>query len=301
MRPTLRQLQYLVAIADTGRFGEAAKRTNVSQPSLSAQIADMEAHLGTILFERGRHGALLTPIGEQVTARARLILQDVAQLKLLARQSSKQMAGRYKLGVLPSIGPYLLPKVTRTLHAEFPELRLSVSEERTIDLAEHLVDGHLDIIISTQDKNKNCTAIPILHENLYICVAPDDVLADERGPVRIDALTDRTLLSLGAGHQLSFMIQKIADISNGDVSSAYEGTSLDAIRQMAAMGVGVAILPSLYAISEAKRDPDLIVRRIDHPIARRQVDLMWRTSSPLGETFEKLGGIMRSVADEILA
>ena len=123
MRPTLKQLAYLVAIAETGKFGDAAKRVNVSQSSLSVQIADMEAELGALLIERGRHGALITPAGKDVVIQARLILREVEELKAIARQSEHEFSGRLNLGVLPSIGPYLLPPVTRHLHERFPQLR----------------------------------------------------------------------------------------------------------------------------------------------------------------------------------
>ena len=129
MRPTLRQLQYLVAVAETGHFGDAAKSVNVSQPSLSAQIANMEAELGTVLVERGRHGALLTPKGEEAVRRARLILRDVEDLKSATRHEPGYLTGRLRLGVLPTIGPYLLPAATRRLHISYPELRFSVREE----------------------------------------------------------------------------------------------------------------------------------------------------------------------------
>ena len=118
MKPTLRQLEYIVAIAEAGSFSEAAKRTFVSQPSLSTQVKDMEIELGAPLLERSRSGAILTPIGETVVARARIILRDVETLKLLARESENTLAGQVRLGVLPSIGPYLLPQAVRKLHRD---------------------------------------------------------------------------------------------------------------------------------------------------------------------------------------
>ena len=155
MKPTLRQLEYLVAIADTGTFGGAAKRTFVSQPSLSAQVKDMEDHIGARLLERGRHGALLTPIGEEMVKRARLVLRQVEQMKVMGREASGTLAGRIKLGVLPTVGPYLLPQATRRLHKAYPELRLFVREERTIDLKEHLSSGKFDVIIATPNDHQS--------------------------------------------------------------------------------------------------------------------------------------------------
>jgi len=300
MKPTLRQMEYLVAIADTGTFGEAAKRTFVSQPSLSAQIKDMEQHIGVSLLERGRHGALLTPVGEEMVSRARIVLRQVEEMKVLGREAEGTLAGRVKLGVLPTVGPYLLPQATRKLHKAYPDLRLFVREERTSELKDHLTSGLFDVIISTAEDHPDTKSLPIVRENIYICIAPDDPLAETRGPVNIQDLRDREFLTLGHGHQFALLVRNIAAKAGGTTSGEYEGTSLDAIRQMAAMGGSVAVLPSLYAISEAKRDPQLIVRPINDPLAQRQIDLIWRHSSPLAKKFEKVGDVFETVAKTIM-
>ncbi|RIJ17225.1 hydrogen peroxide-inducible genes activator [Henriciella mobilis] len=300
MRPTLRQLQYLVAIADTGKFGDAAKRVNVSQPSLSAQIAEMEAHLGTVLIERGRHGAFMTPTGEEAVRRARMILRDVEDLKAVVQSGGASLAGRIRLGVLPTIGPYLLPAATRHLHAKYPDFRLSVREERTIDLEAHLHDGRLDTVISTIEDHSDAGHAPLFEENLWVCAAPDDELAQSAGDVKLADLKGRSLLTLGYGHRFYHIIQSLAEAAGAHVSSEYQGTSLDAIRQMAEMGAGVAVFPSLYALTEARRDPDLVVRRIDDPMARREISLIWRQTSPLADRLEKLAEELRAAAVSVL-
>ena len=300
MRPTLRQLQYLVAVAETGKFGEAAKRMHVSQPSLSAQMADMEAYLGVSLIERGRHGAVMTPLGADVVARARLIIRHVEELKSMAQQGDGVLAGRIRLGVLPTIGPYLLPVATKQLHGQHPDLRLSVNEMSTINLAAALRDGRLDTIISTPEDHPEMDSIYLFHEELWICAADDDPLSSGSGPVKLSELKGRPLLTLGAGHRLSFIVEEIAHTAGAYISAEYEGTSLDATRQMAIMGGGVAVLPSLYALSEAVRDPDLKVRRIDNKIAERDIHLCWRPSSPLTAKFQALGETMADVADQLI-
>lgn len=306
MKPTLRQLEYLVAIAETGTFSAAAKMTFVSQPSLSAQIKDIEDHLGAPLLERGRHGALLTPVGHDVVARARIILGEVEELKALARESEGTLAGRLKLGVVPTVGPYLLPQVTRRLHAAYPELRLFVREERTLDLQDHLSDGRFDVVLSTPEDHANSKSHDVVKENIYVCVAPDDPLATgparvgERESVALDALKGRELLTLGYGHKFATLVKHLADEAGAVCTGEYEGTSLDAIRQMASMGGSIAILPSLYAISEAKRDPQLIVRRIDHPIAKRQISLIWRHASPMAKKYATIAKVMKETAEEIM-
>ena len=144
MRPTLRQLQYVVAVAETGRFHEAAKRLHVSQPSLSAQISAVEQQLGVQLIERGRNGAMMTAQGEEFLRRARLVLRDVEELKAAMTSTEGTLSGRIRLGVLPSVGPYLLPPVVRDLHRSFPDLRLIVEEHWTDRLNARLLEGTLD-------------------------------------------------------------------------------------------------------------------------------------------------------------
>jgi len=301
MRPTLRQLQYVVAVADTGKFGVAARNMAISQPSLSTMISDMETELGVTLFERGRQGALLTPAGEELVRRARSILTEVENLKAVAGMQKNILTGRIRLGVLPSIGPYLLPNVVRTLHGEFPDLRLFVREERTLDLDANLREGRFDTIISSLSDHPGTGASKLFEESLYICVAPDHPLASARGGIGLEELEGHEILSLGYGFGLNVIANDLANRANAKLSSEYEGTSLDAVRQMAAMGAGVAILPSLYATTEARRDPDLIIRRIDHPAARREVSLIWRETSSLIDSLKQLASVLRSEAEDILS
>ncbi len=301
MRPTLRQLQYIVAVAETGRFRDAATQLGVSQPSLSEQISDAEAQLGVTLIERARTGAVLTPAGAEIVRRARIILTHVEDLKTVARQTAGDLAGRYRLGTLPTIGPYLLPSAVRELHQLYPDLRMGVREERTIDLDEKLNDGRLDMIISTAEDHLNSESMQLFDEQLYVCTASDDPIGRGDGPLKVSALKGREVLSLGYGHRLSTVVQKLAEAAGAHVSTEYEGTSLDAIRQMAGMGAGIAIVPSLYAVMEANKDPHQIVRPIGHPLARRQISLVWRSGSPLEHNIQKLGLVFRDVAADLLA
>lgn len=300
LRPTLRQMQYLVAIADTGKFGDAARAVNVSQPSLSAQVAEMEASLGVQLVERSRRGAMLTVAGEELVRRARNILREVEDLKAVAKFGRAELSGRLRLGVLPTVGPYLLPSASRELHKRFPDLRLSVREERTVDLDEHLQAGEFDTIISSAIDHENVHHEPLFSERLYVCAPAEDPLSQGEGPVRLKELKGHSLLTLGQGHRLHAIIREVAAASGAVVSSEYEGTSLDAIRLMAEMGAGVAILPSLYALSEARRDRGLNARMIDHPLARREISLIWRDTSPLAAGLLALAAPLRSAADKIL-
>lgn len=300
MKPTLRQLQYLVAIDETGSFSGAARHTHVSQPSLSNQIMDMEAVLGVKLVERGRGGAPLTPVGAELVARARIILRDMEAFKTLAREAGQTFAGKIRLGTLPSVGPYLLPLAVRNLHKTYPDMRIFVREEKTVDLQRDLETGHLDLIISTPEDHMGMKTYALFEEQLYIGVAPDDPLARVQGDVTLAELKGRDLLSLGYGHKLALVVQQLADLSGARVSAEYEGTSLDAIRQMAAMGGAVAIMPSLYTSSEAHEDPGIVTRRIDHPQARRAISLLWRPSSPLSQKFAVIGDQLKAASNVLM-
>ncbi|MEM1086791.1 MAG: hydrogen peroxide-inducible genes activator [Pseudomonadota bacterium] len=300
MKPTLRQLQYLVAIAETGRFGDAAKKVHVSQPSLSAQIADMEAQLGTQLVERGRAGSILTPAGEDVLHRARVVLKDMDDLKAAARHYSGEMAGRVRLGVLPSIGPYLLPMAAKRLHAKFPALKLSVREEDRQALFEKINDGRFDVILTVSGEQDGLVTRPILTEQLYACLAPDAELAKTSTPLAASDLKDATLLTLGRDFMLSQTVHDLARATGAHISDEYEGNSLDALRQMAAMGAGIAVVPSLYAASETRHGDGVIVRRIEGSAMQREVQLVWRITSPLGPVFSEMADILSEEAHHLV-
>lgn len=301
MRPTLRQLQYIVAVADAGRFSDAAQNLFVSQPSLSAQVAEAEAHLGAAVFERGRSGVILTAVGKEVVRRARYVLRQVEDMKEMALHGRSGLYGQIKLGVLPTIGPYLLPRCTQRLHDEFPDLRLGIRDEATIHLARRLVEGQLDTVISTREDHPGCVAEPLFKEHLWIAVPPEDPLAGSQAPVSLADLADRPFLTLGLGHRLTLLVQGLAQRAGAYVSSDYEGTSLDAVRHMAAMGAGVAILPDLYVICEARRDASLAFRRIDDAGADREISLIWRENSPGHESFREFAAVLKAAADEILS
>ncbi|MEM7007474.1 MAG: LysR substrate-binding domain-containing protein, partial [Pseudomonadota bacterium] len=273
---------------------------HVSQPSLSAQIADMEAQLGTQLVERGRAGSILTPAGEDVLHRARIVLKDMDDLKAAARQYSGEMAGRVRLGVLPSLGPYLLPMVAKRLHAQFPALKLSVREESRLALFEKINDGRFDLILTVEGEQEGLVTRPILTERLFACVAPDADLAQTQGPLRSSDLKGATLLTLGQDFMLSRTVRDLAAQIGAYVSDEYEGNSLDALRQMAAMGAGVAVVPSLYAASETRHDDSVVVRRIDALDSQREVQLVWRTTSPLGNVFDEMADVLSEEAHKLV-
>ncbi|MCE8512482.1 LysR family transcriptional regulator [Ruegeria pomeroyi] len=273
MRPSLRQLEYIVAVDRLGRFGLAASALNVSQPSLSAQIAEVEAELGLRLFHRSRSGVVATAQGAELIRRARRILREMEDLRAAA-SGGVPFGGRLRLGVLPSIGPYLLPGVVSALHRNHPELRILVREESTQWLEQGLKAGRFDLIISTPEDHPGTVQTRLFSERLWIAVARDDALARDVGPVRANDLRGRMFLTLDRGHRLSRIVYALASECGGVVSEEYEGTSLDGIRLMAASGAGVAILPEVYVRRQGEAGHETVLRPLVAAQASRDIALL---------------------------
>ncbi len=275
MRPTLRQLEYIVTVSRLGRFGLAADVLNVSQPSLSAQISAVEQELGLRIFERNRGGVYATAKGEEFISRAQKILAEVQDLRH-AVTSDAPVGGRLRLGVLPSIGPYLLPQAIKKIHQERPGLRIVVREENTRDLEQGLKSGRFDLIISTPEDHPNTMQQRLFNETLWIGVAVDDMLARDLHGVTAEDLRDRLILTLDQSHRLSRIVYALAAECGGVVSDEYEGTTLDSIVLMAASGVGVAVLPDLYARRQGIYRDEVRLRPLAIPNANRDIALLAR-------------------------
>jgi LysR family hydrogen peroxide-inducible transcriptional activator len=272
MRPTLRQLEYAVTVQRLGSFSLAADVLGVSQPSLSAQIATVEADLGVRLFDRSRSGVRLTAKGAEFVQRAQRILSEVENLRSVMT-SSLPFAGRLRLGVLPSIGPYLLPQVVQRLHRDQPDLRVLVREENTLDLDGGLSSGRFDAIISTPEDHPNTRQHRLFDEALWVAVATDDPLAKQAAITARD-LNGRRMLTLDRGHRLARIVFALAASAGGVVSDDYEGTSLDSILLMAATGAGVAVIPELFAKRQAVHRSEVTVRPLEMTEASRTIALM---------------------------
>ncbi|MDN5568360.1 MAG: LysR family transcriptional regulator [Paracoccus sp. (in: a-proteobacteria)] len=295
MRPTLRQLEYIVTVHRLGRFGLAADLLNVSQPSLSAQIAAVELDLGIRLFERSRGGVQTTSKGEEFVHRAQDILSRVEELRL-SMSSDAPFSGRLRLGVLPSIGPYLLPQVVKDIHALHPDLRIMVREENTRDLELGLRAGRFDAIISTPEDHPNTRQERLFNESLWVAVALDDHLADNARPATADALRGRLLLTLDNSHRLSRIVYALAAQIGGMVSDDYEGTSLDSILLMAATGSGVAVIPELFARRQAIYREEVVVKPLQLDLANRDIALLFKAGDRIRNGPDLLAKALRSAA-----
>lgn len=281
MRPTLRQMEYVVAVHQFANFSHAADVLHVSQPSLSNQIVAVEQELGVRLFKRGRSGVTTTAKGLEFVSRARRILAEVEALNA-AMSSDLPFGGRLRLGVLPSIGPYLLPKAVQKLHREHPDLRVIVREENTLALDEGINNGRFDAIISTPEDHPNTRQIFLFRETLWAAVSHDHPLA-QRDEVTSSDLAGQRLLTLDTGHRLARIVYGIASQNGAIVSNDYEGTSLDSVLLMAATGAGVAIIPDLFARRQAIHREEVKILPLNVSDADRSICLLLPETNQAGE------------------
>lgn len=288
--PTLRQLHYLVTLADTGSFVSAARAANVSQPSLSQQVKALEERLGVRLVDRTATGAILTPIGRTLVARARGVLAGVRELEALAARWSDELSGTIRLGTTPTLGPYLLSPIIAELHRTAPDLRLYVREGIPDDQALELSRGELDVLLGPLPiQGDDLEVEPLFREPLFLVGAVDDELAGgelaDGDGVEPERLRGRALLSLDRRHHLHRQSAELAATYGMAVSPDYEGTSLDSLHQMAASGLGLTLLPALYMGSDVGGMSGIAVVKVRGWRAHRSVALAWRRASSTAPAF----------------
>ena len=293
--PTLKQLQYFIAVADCASFRGAADELRVSQPALTTQIAALEQCLDISLFERSRAGTLLSPEGRELLHRARQVVLAARGLKEQAAIVGKGHQTTYRLGVPPTLGPYLLPNVLPDLHARFKNLKLYVREAPPKALRHSLAAGDYDLAIVPLPLTADELSIePLFTEPLKFVVPADHPLA---GHNRISPakLRGEKVLTLEHQHHFHHQVQEICQRLGADIQRDYEGTSLDTLRQMVVMGMGVAFLPGLYVHSEMHNPEALHVSELKGRPVLRQHGLVWRASAPGRSFYRELARAMREI------
>lgn len=299
--PTLRQFRYLVALADSLNFHKAAETCHVSQPSLSVQIRDLEAKLGVQLFERTRRKVVLTPIGRQVAERAREVLREVQDITDLARSARAPLSGPLRLGVIATLGPYLMPYVLSAFREEHPDLRLYVREDPSRRLERRLKDGELDVILVDFPVDMDgLDGFALFTEPLWLAVPADDPLAG-RESVTAAELADTDLLLLEEGHCLRQEVLELAHRVGAREHTGFQATSLDTLRQMVASHIGPTLLPALYVAAEAAHDPQIKVLSVTNPAPARTVGLLWRRRSTRHAEFQELAAFIRNRLPDAVA
>jgi LysR family hydrogen peroxide-inducible transcriptional activator len=296
-RPSHRQLEYLVALSETGHFGEAARRCNVSQPTLSVQVALLEKQLGVTLVDRMPGHVTPTPVGAEIITAAKVILSGLDEIRALAVSSKGNFGGAIRLGVAPSFGPYFLPYLLPRLHRQHPDLKLYIREDRPRQLEKAVLQGETDCGVGPVPFHEpDLVAEVICRERIYLGVPSNHPLAAHK-TVPMAALAGMPLLTLGQGHRLLDDVRKLAEMSGAILAEDYEGSSLDAIRQMVSIEMGLSLFPELYVRSEFAKDENIRLLTISDWSGTRDIAFFWRKSSARGGHFTALAKLGREVAD----
>jgi LysR family hydrogen peroxide-inducible transcriptional activator len=287
---TTKQLVYFDAVARLKHFGRAADECAVTQPALSMQIQEMERELGVALVERGRT-IRLTDAGEEIAARAARILQEIDGLSDFASRRRSTLTGRLRLGVIPSIAPYLLPSVLPELQLRYPHLELRIRETLTEYLLAQLDDGTLDVALLALPVDAAGLETISLFEDRFLLASPKDAPRAKRKRARIDDLDDAPLLLLEEGHCLREQALSFCSLRSTDNADSFGASSLSTLVQMVASGMGQTLLPEMSVGLEAARN-EVRVMRFDNPEPSRLVGLAFRKTSPLKADFEALGAVI---------
>ena len=294
---SLRQMRYLIALEETQHFREGAESCGISQPSLSVQIKTMEDTLGLILVERGRGPVRLTLAGREVARRSREILDAAQGILDLSVTLKSGLGGTIRLGTSATLGPYLMPHVISDLRASHPDLRLYIREAAPRDLLRELHDGVHDLILTQLPvSGATLSHARLFREPLAVALPAGHPLA-ARETLDNDDLSDKTILSLSPAYALYDMISALCVETGAHLSREYEGTSLDALRQMVAMNMGLTFLPALYVESEIQgRARDVVTRPFRSRRFARSIGLVWRASSGAAPAYERLAAAIRDTA-----
>jgi len=275
----LKDLRYLVAVADTRHFGRAAEKCFVSQPTLSAQLKKLEDYLGVQLIERQPKNVSLTEAGEQIVSRARRMLEASEEVVTLARAHRDPLAGRLRVALLPTIGPYLLPRVSQPIRKGLPRLELRLYEYQTEQILERLESGDIDLGILALPIAADGFETQELFTEPFVVAMPDHHRLAKRDHVKIDDLNGETLLLLEDGHCLRDQALEVCSRVNLHEKQDFRATSLETLRQMVATGAGVTLLPELASRGAYGNAKGVTIRPFTRPASSRQVGGVWRKTS----------------------
>ncbi len=289
---TLRQLQYVVAVAEDLSFRRAASRCNVSQPSLSGQIAQLEGALGVRLFDRTHKRVLVTKAGQELVQRAKTSLRDADELVAAARRASDPMAGTIRLGIIPTVSPYLLPTVAPRIRARLPRLRIAWLEDKTDTLVKKLAEGQIEGAVVALEANVGDVVEDIVAKDpFFVVTLRDHPLAKKTSPVSEADLRGQELLLLDDGH--CFREQALEACAHARIREGeFRATSLTTLVQMVSGGAGITLIPGLAVRAEARR-ARLHVRPLDARSAQRTIALVWRKGASAEPALRLVAAVLR--------
>ena len=288
MTPSIRQLRYLVAVAEHRHFSKAAEACFVTQSTLSTAIRELEQQLGVVIFERDRKSVLITPVGEKLLARARAILGEVEDFVSLARAEKGSLNGEIRLGVIPTIGPFLLPKMLGELRQAYGKLRLYLKEEISSRLAVMLKQGQLDVLILAFPYPLRDVETVTLFEDEFVLCMPAGHSLEKLKSVRQKQLRGEALLLLEEGHCLRDHALEACELQSAETNLVYQGTSLHTLVQMVAGGLGLTLLPAMAVAGDVLGDTGLPLRRFSSEKVCRRIGMAWRKSDPRREEYRIL-------------
>ena len=296
----LRDLRYLVALAEALHFGKAAEACHVSQPTLSTQIKKLEDELGVALVERAPRHVMLTPAGRDIATRARRVLAEVDQMRETARRTSDPEAGTVRLGLFPTLGPYLLPHVVPRIRARFPRLELLLVEEKTEAVLHMLRDGKLDAAVLAMPLHEDWLETEFLFEEPFLLAVPDGHALAGRRNLTLSDLGDQHLLLLEEGHCLRDQALEVCHLAGAGEKEGFRATSLETLRQMVAAGVGVTLLPMLAVKPPVSPSENIRLIAFKDPPPTRRLAMVWRKTSAMGDFLRELAQVLRDLPPVLL-
>ena len=298
-QPTLKQLRYLCAVAQSLHFGKAAKACFVTQSTLSAGINELEQALGAALLERSNKQVLITDIGQKIVARSQHILSDIEALKEDAVRAQTPLSNPVRIGIIPTIAPFILPRVLPTLHQDFPDLQLLIREDLSENLANLLLQGELDVLLMALPYPvKNTTSYHLFNDPFVLAYPAGHPLGDVK-QLRTRDLQGQDILLLENGHCLRDHALEACKLQSSQLSLAFEATSLHTIVPMVANGVGVSLLPEM-AINEGilAGTKNVETKEFSETGVWREIGLLWRAKSPRESEYRLLGEYFKNNSSE---
>ena len=296
---TLTELRYIVAVAKERHFGRAAAACFVSQPTLSVAIKKLEDELGVTIFERHQHEVTVTDIGRKIIEQAQRVLEQSQTIKLIAEEGKDPLKGNLKLGIIYTIGPYLLPRLIPRLHKCAPDLILIIEEDFTHNLAEKLRRGDLDMIIISMPFELPGVTTRVLYKEPFVVALPKHHTLAKKKTIKAEDLIDETLLLLKTGNCFRDQVMEVCPACKSDtfsknkIQKTLEGSSIETIRQMVAAGSGVTVLPNLSIPENEEVNPLLEYRPFAKPVPEREVALAYRNSYPRIKLIDLLTDLIR--------
>ena len=296
----LRDLKYLVALADHKHFGRAAAACFISQPTLSTQIRKLEEELGIALVERAPRRVMLTAAGRDVADRARRIVADVEEMREVARRSQDPEAGTVRLGIFPTLGPYLLPHVVSQVRHRFPHLELLLVEEKTEVILRQLREGRLDAGVLALPLHDDQLHLEFLFEEPFLLAVPEGHALAGGKPLSMRDLAQESLLLLEDGHCLRDQALDVCQLAGASEKSGFRATSLETLRQMVAANVGITLLPVLAVKPPVASSQDMHLLPFRNPPPSRRIAMVWRRSSAMSQFLTRLAAVFRDLPAGLL-